>query len=65
MIKGTKDYGLYDTNGLPTIMHTNMLMWACSPDDRNIIKNADTILKTLDTLNKQGTQQNRKNIKHT
>jgi hypothetical protein len=63
MIKGKKDYGLYDTNGLPTIMHTNMLMWACSPDDRNIIKNTDTILKTLENINKASTKQNRTKTK--
>jgi len=60
MIKGKKDYGLYDANGLPTEMHTNMLMWACSPDDRNIIKNTDTILKKLENINKPGIEQNRK-----
>lgn len=47
MIKGKKNYGLYDTNGLPTIMHTNMLMWACSPDIKNIIKNTDNIIKKI------------------
>ena len=52
MIKGKKDYGLYDANGLPTVMHTNMLMWACSPDDRNIIKNVDKILETLGNIRK-------------
>jgi len=50
MIKGKKNYGLYDSNGLPTVMHTNMLMWACSPDDKNIIKNADKILEILNKL---------------
>lgn len=41
MIKGRKGYDLYDPKtGLPSVMHTNMLMWACSPDYKNIIKNA-------------------------
>jgi phosphatidylethanolamine-binding protein (PEBP) family uncharacterized protein len=47
MIKGRKGYSLYDENGLPSVMHTNMLMWACSPDANKIITNTDTILKTL------------------
>jgi phosphatidylethanolamine-binding protein (PEBP) family uncharacterized protein len=48
MIKGRKGYSLYDENGLPSVMHTNMLMWACSPDASKIIKNTKTILKTLE-----------------
>jgi len=48
MIKGNKGYGLYDkTTGLPTVMHTNMIMWACSPDYKNIIKNANNIVKKI------------------
>ena len=40
MIKGRAGYDLYDhKTGLPSIMHTNMLMWACSPDAANVIKN--------------------------
>lgn len=40
MIKGRVGYDLYDPKtGLPSIMHTNMLMWACSPDAANVIKN--------------------------
>lgn len=53
MIKTKKNYGLYDENGLPTVMHTNMLMWACSPDRKNIVKNVDKILSILDNLKKQ------------
>ena len=48
MIKGHKGYGLYDKiTGLPTVMHTNMIMWACSPDYKNIIKNANDIVKKI------------------
>jgi hypothetical protein len=50
MIKSKKNYGLYDKNGLPTIMHTNMLMWACSPDYKNITKNTTKILHTLKNI---------------
>jgi hypothetical protein len=39
MISRAKNYDLYDDNGLPTILHLNMLMWAASPDYKNIIKN--------------------------
>ena len=39
MIGRAKNYDLYDDNGLPTILHLNMLMWAASPDYKNIIKN--------------------------
>jgi len=50
MIKGHNRYGLYDkTTGLPTVMHTNMIMWACSPDYKNIIKNANNIVKKIPT----------------
>ena len=51
MIKRIKGYGLYDkTTGLPTVMHTNMLMWACSPDDKNIVKNVEKISKQVKSL---------------
>lgn len=50
MIKNKQNYGLYDkTTGLPTVMHTNMLMWACSPDYKNIIKNTNNILKKINS----------------
>jgi hypothetical protein len=49
MIKSKKNYGLYDANGLPTVMHTNMLMWACSPDAKQLSKPA-TIKKILSIL---------------
>ena len=52
MIKSKKNYGLYNNNGLPTVMHTNMLMWACSPDAKNIIKNTGKILTTLKNVSK-------------
>ncbi len=39
MIGRAKNYDLYDDDGLPTILHLNMLMWAASPDYKNIIKN--------------------------
>jgi hypothetical protein len=39
MINRIKNYELYDLDGLPTIMHLNMLMWASSPDYKNILKN--------------------------
>ena len=40
MIKGKPGYGLYDDKtGLPSVMHVNMLMWACSPDASGIKKN--------------------------
>ena len=51
MIKGTKGYSLYDEKtGLPSVMHVNMLMWACSPDERNIQKNWKSILAKLNNL---------------
>lgn len=57
MIKGRKGYSLYDANGLPSVMHTNMLMWACSPDAMKIIKNTDLILKKLSQLYLQKTKK--------
>jgi len=50
MIKSKKNYGLYDSNGLPTVMHTNMLMWACSPDAKNITKKTKKILTILEDV---------------
>ena len=51
MIKGKPGYGLYDTKtGLPSVMHVNMLMWACSPDVGNIKKNWKSILDKLATI---------------
>jgi hypothetical protein len=51
MIKGKPDYGLYDTKtGLPSVMHVNMLMWACSPDADKIKKNAKSILANLEGI---------------
>ena len=47
MIGRAKNYDLYDDNGLPTIMHMNMLMWAASPDYKNIIKNYTKIAKKI------------------
>ena len=37
MIKNQKNK-LYENNGLPTKLHTNMIMWGCSPDIKNINK---------------------------
>lgn len=51
MIKGklSPGYGLYDSKtGLPSVMHVNMLMWACSPDAGNIKKKWKSILATLE-----------------
>jgi hypothetical protein len=51
MIKNKSGYGLYDTKtGLPTVMHVNMLMWACSPDNKNIKKNWKSILANLEKI---------------
>jgi hypothetical protein len=53
MIKGklSPGYGLYDsTTGLPSVMHVNMLMWACSPDAANIKKKWKSILANLAEL---------------
>jgi hypothetical protein len=47
MINRIKNYGLYDENGLPTIMHVNMLMWAASPDYTNIMKNYKKLEKKI------------------
>lgn len=47
MIGRAKNYDLYDDDGLPTIMHMNMLMWAASPDYTNIIKNYKKIAKKI------------------
>ena len=50
MIKGKKNYGLYDSEtGLPTVMHTNMLMWACSPD-KEITRKTKSILDKLNQI---------------
>ena len=55
MIKGKPGYGLYDEKtGLPSVMHVNMLMWACSPDAAGIKKNWKTILKKLEDAKKLG-----------
>jgi hypothetical protein len=52
MIKGKKNYGLYDSKtGLPTVMHTNMLMWACSPD-KEITRKTKSILDKLEQVKK-------------
>lgn len=52
MIKGKKNYGLYDSKtGLPTVMHTNMLMWACSPDNE-ITRKSKSILDKLEQVKK-------------
>ena len=52
MIGRIKNYDLYDKDGLPTIMHLNMLMWAASPDYKNIIKNYKKIQqKILEKIN--------------
>ena len=59
MIKSKKNYGLYDANGLPTVMHTNMLMWACSPDAKNITKNTKKILNILEDVKKDITKAKR------
>ena len=54
MIKGKPGYGLYDgKTGLPSVMHVNMLMWACSPDAVGIKKNWKNILKKLEEVNKK------------
>jgi hypothetical protein len=47
MIGRAKNYGLYDDDGLPTIMHINMLMWGASPDYKNIIKNYKELQKKI------------------
>ena len=47
MISRAKNYNLYDDDGLPTIMHLNMLMWASSPDYKNIIRNYKNISKKI------------------
>ena len=53
MIKGNPGYGLYDDKtGLPSVMHVNMLMWACSPDAAGIKKNWKTILEKLEKIEK-------------
>jgi hypothetical protein len=59
MIDSKKNYGLYDVNGLPTVMHTNMLMWACSPDAKNITKNTKKILNILEDVKKDITKSKR------
>ena len=51
MIKGKAGYGLYDAKtGLPSVMHVNMLMWACSPDAENIKKKWKDILHHLEAV---------------
>ena len=51
MIKGKANYGLYDANtGLPSVMHVNMLMWACSPDMKTISKNVNKYLAIVKKL---------------
>ena len=53
MIKGKlgSKQGLYNPEtGLPSVMHTNMLMWACSPDLANVIKNKDLYITKLKKL---------------
>ena len=53
MIKGKPGYGLYDAKtGLPSVMHVNMLMWACSPDAARIKKNWKNILTKLEEVRK-------------
>jgi hypothetical protein len=53
MIKTKKNYGLFDkTTGLPTVMHTNMLMWACSPEPVIVKKNTKKYLDTIKKLKK-------------
>ena len=53
MIKGKPGYGLYDAQtGIPSVMHVNMLMWACSPDAAGIKKNWKTILAKLEEVKK-------------
>lgn len=55
MIKRKPGYGLYDEKtGLPSVMHVNMLMWACSPDANGIKKNWKNILKKLEDTKKTG-----------
>ena len=53
MIKGSKKYPLFHEDGpmkgLPTVMHTNMIMWACSPEPKKVIK----LSKKLDARLKQ------------
>jgi hypothetical protein len=57
MIKGKPGYGLYDEKtGLPSVMHVNMLMWACSPDASGIKKNWKTILAKLEDVRKPGSK---------
>ena len=57
MIKGKPGYGLYDEKtGLPSVMHVNMLMWACSPDAAGIKKNWKTILAKLEDAKKPGSK---------
>ena len=46
MIKHHKNK-LYNENGLPTKLHTNMIMWGCSPDVKNITKLSKKIKKIL------------------
>ena len=57
MIKGKPGYGLYDEKtGLPSVMHVNMLMWACSPDAAGIKKNWKSILAKLENFKKPGSK---------
>jgi hypothetical protein len=53
MIKGAKKYPLFHEDGLlkglPTVMHTNMIMWACSPEPKKVIK----LSKKIDVRLKQ------------
>ena len=46
MIK-SHNHKLYDNNGLPTKMHTNMIMWGCTPDVKNIQKLSKKIKKLI------------------
>jgi hypothetical protein len=58
MIKGKPGYGLYDNKtGLPTVMHTNMLMWACSPDNE-ITRKTKSILDKLNKIKRQNKKIN-------
>jgi hypothetical protein len=70
------NYGLYHTKGplqgLPTVLHVNMLMWAYTPDNsllepsrfNKLIKKIDTIIakyKTIDNLGKNETEKETEN----
>jgi hypothetical protein len=58
MIKTKKNYGLFDKDtGLPTVMHTNMLMWACSPESNIVKKNTKKYLATIKKLKSSKTSK--------